>query len=136
MRSVTPVKTAEELGWRAARRSLIKVISRTAPKPARLSRFYWKYPSSYRGWFRQVPRWIRDWILWVPRTIKLWFTVKKHEKTHAAYIDLAKQGVDSRTIFKATKRRMHLTEDEIFAEGNRIMRGERLPEFKRKEIEE
>jgi len=129
MRSLAPDKTIQRLGWKAARQSLKEARGITAPKPSGLPHFYWKHPSTYLRYAKMILYWIRSWIKWVPRTLKYWHTVWDHSKKIFVkeYMALAKNGVASREIFRQTKRRMPLTEDEIFEQGNRILRGENLP---------
>ena len=69
---------------------------------------------------------------WPWRTVLFWVEIWKHSRKDFVkeYKTLAEVGMPSREIFKQTKRRMHLTEDEIFEQGNRILRGENLPELK------
>jgi hypothetical protein len=71
-----------------------------------------------RGYFG----YFKEWVLWVPTTIKLWYGIWKNRKIHGDYAELAKKDVSSREIFRQTKRRMHLTEDEICEQVNRILR--------------
>jgi len=133
MRSLTPNETIQRLGWKEARKSLKETRSITAPRPPWLPlRVALRYP-------RLIWPWLQNWCSWPWRTVQYWRVVWKHARTDYVkeYKALAKTGMDSRQIFKQTKRRMHLTEDEIFEQGNRILRGENLPPMRHaKELDE
>jgi hypothetical protein len=126
MKTLTPDKTIQRLGWKAARQSLKETRSITAPMPPKLS---WSLALKYP---RLILPWLKAWLGWPRRTVQFWIEVWKHSRKDFVkeYTALAKQGVASREIFRQTKRRMHLTEDEIFEQGNRILRGEGLPPLK------
>src|ERR1051326_5554982 len=108
MRSLTPDKTIQRLGWKAARRSLKETRSITAPKPPTMS---WRVARKYL-W--TIGPWLKAWAKWPWRTVLFWVEIWKHSRKDFVkeYTLLAKQGVESREIFRRTKRRMHLTEDE------------------------
>jgi len=130
MKSLTPDKTIQRLGWTEARQSLKEALTRTAPMP-KLPKLWGYQPRFLKLYARSLCAYCKAWVRWIPNTIKLWYGIWKNRKTHGDYAELAKTGMPAREIFKVTKRRMHLTEDEIFEQGNRILRGENLPEFKR-----
>jgi hypothetical protein len=106
MKSLTPEQTNRRLGWPAARRSLKKAATFGAPRLR---------PFAQSG----LLVWLKGWLCWPLRTIKYWLNLRKHKKANSDYIKLAEQGEASREIFTQTKRKMHLTEDEIFEQGNR-----------------
>jgi hypothetical protein len=138
MKTLTPDLTLKKLGWAEARKSLKETRSITAPLPPPLPRFYWKHPKSWPRYIGNMRYWFKCWLTWPLRTVQYWIVVWKHSRTDYVkeYTALAKTGMDSRQIFRQTRRRMHLSEDEIFEAGNRILRGEGLPPFQHaKEID-
>lgn len=126
MKSLTPDKTIQRLGWKAARKSLEEARSIIAPRPPHLS------------WYmaRRNPltilRWLKEWLGWPWRNVQFWIEIWKHSRRPIVkeYKALAETGMTSREIFRKTKVRMCLTEDEIFEQGNRILMGENLPPLK------
>jgi len=120
MKAITPNETARRLGWKEARQSLKETRGITAPKPPRLT---WRIARTNP---RTIWPWLKSWLCWPFRTLKFWRTLWEHSRKDFVkeYTALAKQGVDSREIFKQTGRRMHLTEDEISQHGRRILSGE------------
>jgi hypothetical protein len=119
MKSLTPEQTIRRLGWKAARQSLKETRGITAPHPPHLSwHLATHYPNLIWPWFKQ-------WLGWPLRTVQFWVEIWKHSRKDFVkeYEALAKQGVPSREIFRQTKLRMHLTEDEISEQGRKIFAG-------------